>query len=466
MQIPVMSGTYTDSDSDFRSSYPVNLVPVPKDNGIANGYLRPADGIVKFSEGPGVDRGGINWNGSYYRVMGTKLVSISGSGVVTTIGDVGGAGQVTMDYSFDRLAITSSGRLFYLQGDTLTQVTDPDLGTAITVVWVDGYFMTTDGEFLVVTELNDPTAINPLKYGASEADPDPINGLLKIQGEIYALNRYTIEVFDNIGGDLFPFQRIEGAMIQKGSLGTYCACEFSDAVAFLGSGKREAPAIYIGANATATKISTREVDQILETYTEAQLSAVVLEKRIDKGHQHLWVHLPDRVLVYDLAGSTAVQQPLWFYLTTAMDGFSQYLARNLVWIFDKWHCGSPASGDLGTLNDSISTQYGERVRWEFGTTIVYNESKGAIFNEIELVCLTGRVALGINPTISTSYSLDGQEWSDEKFVYVGTIGDRTKRIAWRRMGKMRSWRIQRFKGNSDSHISIARLEAQLEPLAH
>lgn len=465
-QIPVLNGTYTDQDADFRSSYPVNLIPVPKDNGIAKGYLRPADGITPFTTGPGFDRGGYNWNGTHYRVMGTKLVSVSSTGAVSTLGDVGGSGQVSFANSFDRLAIASSGSLFYLQGSTVTRVTDADLGIVLDVIWVDGYFMTTDGTSLVVTELNDPFAVNPLKYGSSEADPDPVLGLLKIQNEVCAMNRYTIEVFDNIGGDLFPFQRIEGAMIQKGIIGTHCACEFVDAIAFLGSGLNEAPAIYIGANATATKISTREIDQVLATFTEAELALSVLEKRIDKGHQHLWVHLPDRVLVYDLAGSTAVQEPLWFYMTSGLDGFSQYPGRGLVWVHDRWNCGDPSSSRLGLLDSSLSTQYGDMARWEFGTTIIYNEGNGAVFHELELVCLTGHVALGINPTISTSYSVDGETWSQEKFVNVGAIGERSKRIAWRRQGVMRNWRIQRFKGNSDAHISIARLEAQLEPLAN
>lgn len=464
-QIPVLNGTYTDADADFRSSYPVNLIPVPKDNGIAKGYLRPADGIVKYGDGPGVDRGAINWRGVQYRVMGTKLVSVSIVGAVSVLGDVGGSGQVTFDYSFDRLAIASSGSLFYYTVSDFRRVTDPDLGVVLDVVWVDGYFMTTDGENLVVTELDDPFAVNPLKYGSSEADPDPVNGLLKIRGEVYAVNRHTIEVFDNIGGDLFPFQRIEGAQIQKGSLGTYCACELADSVAFLGSGRDEAPAIYLGANATATKISTREIDQLLATYTEAQLALSVLEKRVDKGHQHLLVHLPDRTIVYDLAGSEAVQEPLWFYLTSALDGFAQYHGRNFVWLNERWNCGDPSSARLGYLDAGVSTQYGDMTRWEFGTTIIFNEGKGAVFHELELICLTGRVALGIDPTISTAYSLDGETWSDEKFVHVGTIGNRAKRIAWRRLGKMRNWRIQRFKGNSDAHISIARLEAQLEPLA-
>lgn len=465
MQIPVLSGAYSDPDSDWRTSYPVNLVPVPKDNGISKGYLRPADGITPVATGPGIDRGGINWTGTHYRVMGTALVSITAAGVVTTIGDVGGSGQVTLDYSFDRLAIASSGVLYYLTGGTLAPVTDPDIGFVLDVVWVDGYFMTTDGTSLIVTELNDPFAVNPLKYGSSEADPDPVVALLKVQNEVFALNRHTIEVFDNVGGDLFPFQRIEGAQIQKGSLGTHCNCVFLDAVAFLGSGRNEAPAIYLGSNSVATKISTREIDQILLNYTEAELAASVMEARIDKGHQHLILHLPDRALVYDAAGSIAVQEPLWFYLTSDLVAFSTYKARNLVWIFDSWQCGDPTAARTGKLVDSISSHYGETVRWEFGTTIIYAEGRGAIFHELELVCLTGRVAEGKDPVISTSYSIDGETWSQQKHIRVGKIGDRAKRVVWFQQGSMRNWRIQRFMGDSDAHISIARLEAQIEPLA-
>lgn len=466
MQIAILNGVYSDVDADYRTSYPVNLTPVPKDQGISKGYLRPADGIEQFGVGPGPDRGGINWKGTYYRVMGTKLVTISNAGVIAEIGDVGTGGQVTFDYSFDRLAIASGGRLYYLFGSSVSQVTDPDLGVVLTVVWVDGYFMTTDGVSLVVTELNDPTSVNPLKYGSSEADPDQIVGLVKVQNEVYAINRNTIEVFDNVGGDLFPFQRIEGAQIQKGAIGTNCCCRFVDAVAFMGSGRNEAPAIYIGSNSVATKISTREIDQILETYTEVQLATSVMETRIDKGHQHLLIHLPDRTLVYDLAGSSAVQTPLWFYLTSDINGFSTYRARNLVWIFDGWHVGDPTTNNIGKMTDTISSHYGDTVRWEFGTTIIYNESKGAIFHQLELVCLTGRIEQGKDPVISTSYSTDGVTWGQQKFIRVGKIGERDKRLVWFQQGHMRSTRIQKFQGDSDAHISVARLEAQLEPLAN
>jgi hypothetical protein len=468
MQIPILNGIYTDNTPELRTAYPVNLVPVPKQSGISSEFLRPGDGIVPNGTGPGIDRGGINWQGELYRVMGTKLVEINSAGAVTVLGDVGGPTNqlVTFDYSFDQLAIASGGRLYYWNGSTLTQVTDPDLGLVLDVVWVDGYFMTTDGEFLVVTELSDPTQVNPLKYGSSEVDPDPVVALLKLRNEVYALNRNTIEVFDNVGGDLFPFARIDGAQIQKGVVGTFACCVFIERIAFLGSGRNEAPSIYVGASAVAEKISTQEIDTLLLEYTEAQLALVKLEARNDKNHQHLYVHLPDRTIVFDSQASAAMQTPVWFTLTTALVGFAQYRARNMVWVYDKWMVGDPQSSNIGYFVQDTGHHWGERVRWEFGTLIVYNEGNGALFNELELVSLTGSVALGTNPFISTSYSVDGRSFSQDKFIAVGTIGNTRKRLAWFQQGHMRNWRIQRFRGDSDAHVSYVRLEAQIEALAY
>lgn len=469
MQIPILDGIYADNGPDLRTSYPVNMVPVPKKSGISNGFLRPADGLVANGSGPGVDRGGINWNGVCYRVMGTKLVTVASNGAVTVLGDVGGPVNtlVTMDYSFDRLAIASGGRLYYWSPSLgLTQVTDPDLGVVLDVVWVDGYFMTTDGTSLVVTELADPTQVNPLKYGSSEVDPDPVVALLKLRNEIYALNRNTIEVFDNVGGDFFPFQRIDGAQIQKGVVGTHACCVYLEAVAFLGSGRNEEPGIYLGVNSTATKISTQEIDQVLLQFTEAQLAQVKLEARNDKNHQHLYVHLPDRTIVYDAAASDALGEQVWFTLTTSTVGFSQYRARNLVWAYDKWLVGDPQSSTIGYMVDTTGEHWGQIVRWEFGTMIAYNEGRGAIFHELELVALTGRVALGKDPIISTSYSVDGQSWSQDRPIRVGTTGNTRKRLVWFQQGHMRNWRIQRFRGDTQAHLSFARLEAQIEGLAY
>lgn len=473
MQIPILSGIRTDEGPDFRTSYPRNMIPVPKAQGISNGYLRPAEGIVQIGTGPGLDRGAKRWNDVHYRVMGNSLVRVAADGGVTNLGTIGGAGQVTMIYSFDRLAIAAGGALYYSQGGAPLRVTDPDLGTVLHVEWVDGYFITTDGTSIVATDLTDPTSVNPLHYGSSEADPDQVKCNLRLRaGEFYAVNRYTIELMNNVGGNGFPFARNEGAQINRGAIGTHAATilktESADLIAFLGGGRDrssvEPPAVWAGLNGGTQKLSTGEIDTLLLDYTEAQLADAVMETRTTKNHSLLYLHLPDRTLVYDSAASAAMQEPVWYTLDSGLTAPAQYRARNFVWCYDRWLCGDPTSAALGQLNDTVSTHYGQVVGWEFGTNIVYNEGRGAIFHELELVGLPGRVPLGANPVIWTSYSLDGETWSLERAIAAGRQGQRRKRLVWLGQGSMHNWRIQRFRGTSDAHLSVARLEAKLEPL--
>ena len=463
MRIPILQGVYTDSNAEIRSSYPVNLIPVPKQSGVNEGYLRPAEGLETFVSGPGYDRGGIKWDGVMYRVMGSKLVSIAADGTLTTIGDVqNDTKRVSMAYGFDRLAIASNKKLFYYNKTTLIQVTDPDLGDVLDVDFLDGYFVTTDGTNIVVTELTDPTQVNPLKYGSSEADPDPIKAVKKNRNELYAINRHSCEVFDNVGGEFFPFQVIEGALITKGAVSTHACCVFEEKIAFVGSGVNEQIAVYLGENANTVKISTREIDKLLKNVNESDYEKILLEERMTDNHLFLYVHLPDRTVVFDQKATQETGLPVWFVLTSTLIGFSEYQAKGFVHCYGQWFAGNPNDWAVCKINESISSHYGNDVRWEFGTFMLYNEGNAAIMHELELVALTGRVALGKEPKITTSYSKDGVSWSQEREINVGKIGDRLKRLVWWQNGTIENFRTQRFKGDTQAYISFLRLEAQVE----
>lgn len=466
MKITILDGIYTDAGTpEFRTRYPRNLTPVPKQTGVNEGYLRPADGIELWAAGVGRDRGGIVWQGLMYRVQGSKLVRFEADGSITEIGDVADDGRYcTFDYGFDRLAIVSAGRLWYWTLFEFINVGDVDLGRVVDMVWVDGYYMTTDGEALIVTELTDATAVNPLKYGSSEADPDPVVALLKSTNEVYALNRNTIEVFENVGGNNFPFRRIDGAQIPRGVVGTHACCDFAGRIVFVGSGRNESPAVYLVQPGGSVPISTQEIDTILQGYTETQLAEIVCEARVDRQHQQVLIHLPDRTLVYDAAASQRLETAVWTTLDSGLLAPAQYRGRGICWAYGQWLVADPETGNIGRLTRTTSKHFGQDIGWEFGTPVIYNDSKGAIVHSMELVSLTGRVELGADPSIWTSYSLDGATWSMERAHKVGMQGDRLKRIQWRGMGKMESMRMQRFRGTSAAHISLVRLEAQLEPL--
>lgn len=98
--------------------------------------------------------------------------------------------------------------------------------------------------------------------------------------------------------------------------------------------------------------------------------------------------------------------------------------------------------------------------------MTYAGGKGVIVHDLELICLTGQVALNAAPTISTAYSGDGVTWSQDKYVPAGKIGDRIKRVIWRQQGFLRNWRVQRFQGTSDARVSVLALEATLEPMVY
>lgn len=466
MQIPILNGIYVDINARLRTSYPRNLVPIPKENGISKGYLAQPEGLVTFAQGPGIDRGGINWNGLLYRVMGDEFVYINKLGFVTQLGSVGNDGYpVSFAYSFTYLAIVSNRSLYYFDGLTLTKITDNNLGEPIDLIWLDNYFLITDGTTMVVPDLSDPHVINPLKYGSAEADPDPILALLKVRNEATVVGRYTIEVLQDIGGNFFPFQRINGAEVLRGAVGRKACCVFVEQVAFLGSGKNEPCAVYMAVNGISTKISTAEIDTIIKSYSEDDLLNCILEARLELNHAFLYIKLLDKTLVYDYTASQETHISTWYTLDSGLGPTaSSYRCQFMVWCYNQWNFGDPSTPQIGTFSTDVSSHFGNEVSWEFGTIMVYNQGNGAIVHELELMALTGNIALGDNPTIWTSYSTDGETWSVDRPRSAGKVGDRGSRLNWLQLGNMRQFRIQKFKGTSKAHIAMLALEARLEPL--
>jgi hypothetical protein len=324
--------------------------------------------------------------------------------------------------------------------------------------------MLTDGTAVYVTDLSDPTSINPLKYGSAEADPDPVEGVLKYRNEAVAVGRYTIEFLQDIGGSLFPFQRIDGAEIMRGAVGEKAFCLFAEQIAFLGSGRNEACAVYLGVNGVSNKISTPEIDKIIAQFPETALLRSIVEGRLDSGRWLLYVSLPDRTLVYDHRATQAAQEPIWFTLDSGLGVPSRYRANFFVWAYDQWNFGDPTSSQYGRLDETTSHHFGQQVTWEFGTIYIYNASNGVVIHELELIALTGQVENALNPTVWTSYSTDGATWSIERPRSVGKIGNRASRVNWLQCGNMRNYRIQKFRGTSAAHITVLALEARIEAL--
>ncbi len=444
---PLLGGMAANGQAEFIENPPLNLEPIMLDNKIAAGQFRASAGVETVATGPGADRGAIVYKGQHYRVMGTSLVLVSG-GVVTTLGDVGGSGPVSLDYGFDRLIIRSGDKLFYYTDAGLAQVTDVDLGPVLDALWVDGYTMTTDGTSLVVTELANNTSVEPLKYGSAEEDPDMVTGLAKVRGEVLVLGRYTIEYLQNVGGNGFPFQVIDNATIPFGCVSASAKTLFLESLAFVGSGRNEALGVYLSGSGTASKISSRALDRELAKLPDP--SVIELEVRTYLDEQRLFVHLPNQTWVYYHDASQRAQMLLW--------GKVNNIVRHAVEFNGEFYVGG---GNLvGKLVHNSGAVFGQLQEWAFTTGFLYNEGRGYIIKSVELVGLPGR---GGNARIYLSISRDGETYSQERVIDAGRAGQRLKRLQWRPMTHIPNYCILKFRGTDLS--GFTKLELDLEGLA-
>jgi hypothetical protein len=463
--LPILRGLVADETANFRISLPVNYEPVVEQTGISEGYLRTTPGIALVTDPAlGADRGGIVWNGVHYRVLGSKLVRVSGS-TATVLADVGNNSlPVSLDFSFDLLAIASNQNLFYWNGSTIGQVTDPDLGVVLDVMYLDGRFITTDGNSIVLTELNDPYSVDPLKYGSAEVSPDPIKGLAHIRGEMYAIGTGTIENFRNVGGAGFPYQRNPGALIPKGAVGTHAFCYILDTFAFIGSAPNEAPSVWFAGGGQAINLSTPDVDRELAALTDAELALVEMEARQEEGEQRLIVHLPTKSLMYLYQSSKASGQPVWCQLNAGEGNDLAYPLRHLTLTESGW-IGGTADGKVGRLDNSVETIFGVERGWRFDTLLIYNQAKGGIISSLELIGLTGRAPFGSVPVAFLSFTTDGETWSQERSIETGRFGEREKRCQWRPGKRFRNYLGLRFRGAGNGRQAWAGLDADIEGLS-
>lgn len=457
MQVPLLSAVAAGPAAEFITRYPLNLEPVPVDlKMLGQGQLRAAAGTIPFATGQGGDRGSILWNGGQYRVSGSKLVSVSPGGDVTVIGDVGDDGRrCGLDYSFDRLIIRSAGNLFYYDGTALVQVTDEDLGECVDAIWIDGYTMSTDGTSIVVTELNDPTQVKPLKYGSAENDPDPVTGLLRYLEEAYILGLNTIQVFRNVGGVGFPFTTVQGGTIPYGCVSANAKCLWGDGFAFVGSARGEALNVFAGGQGQATPFGNKALCDALAAVEDT--TAIEIESRTYGGEQRLVVHLPDESWCFLVNASKALQVPTWYRLQSN----GPYRIRNSVEVNGLLYVGDSQSAAIGILTDTDPRHWGQDVEWGFDAGLLYNGGQGVIIHSAELVGLPGRGTRG--GTVFMSITKDGENFTQERGLQTSP-GGTSKRLQWRPHYRFGNYMGFRFRGVGGSLTGIAALEVGVQPL--
>jgi len=462
LPIPIGLGDEHGSETDYRDQLPINYTLVERKIKGAQGYLLSHPGLTTFGAGVGIDRGGI-YNErqlDHLRVSGEALISVDTDGTTSTEGAIPGSDHVILPYSFTTQGILAGGRFWLFDGASLTEVEDPDLGSPIDCVWINGVYFFTDGETLFHTLAASESSIDGITFATAEFSPDRTWGLLKnIQNQVVVLNRFSTEWFEDTGSSIagaFRFERIRGKSTKVGIVGTNCKAELDGQIFILGGRKEESPSIHILLNGREETIASREIDKILATYNESELRQAVLEARVEERDKYLYVRLLRDTLLFDLSIAKKFgNERAWTRVKSSVTGDTPWRGRNGV--FDpratKWIYGDDVDGRLGFLDNTTNNQYGNQSENIFFTNIINIEESS--INWLELDTIPGFASGIVNIFISISYN--GVTFGTEVSITESEEFEYSRRFIARKLGYIDKLFSFKFRVVSPHQTAFSRL---------
>jgi hypothetical protein len=487
--LPICSGLYQSSSLPFDAQNCINWIPIlpeAQDAALNDHALLSAQGVSLFCdlEIPFPTRGSDQMSNIAYFVTGNYLWKINADGTSENLGYISGDGMVSMDNNGQYLVIVvPNDKAYYYNNvdNTLNMITvenNEGFRQANTVVFKDGYFIYTEslGDVFFISALNQPWVIDPLDFAAG-LQPDKIVSAYINHNELYILGQDTIQIFQNVGGESFPFQKIQGALIQKGVRSIFGTVYFDNTFLFIGGGVNEKTAIWkvVGSSA-AQKVSSDAIDYQLQLYTPEELASCFTMSYSDSGHfcaaftvLSSRFEKPSLTIVFDATASALSGGKLvWHQRQSNISLRSPpcWRINNVIECYGKILCGDNIDGRIGELDPNVYTEYGD-VIFRQKTSMPYaNDGKYQFFGDVEITPETGvGDATGdyTNPQLSLSYSNDGgRNFISQSSRSLGEIGKYNQRCIWRRQGALSRTRMMRITCAEKVKCDILKAEAWTE----
>jgi hypothetical protein len=442
-----------------------NLRPfVPESPAYSQSGLRATDGIDEFINSTyKTSRGAIEVNDVSYFVQANQFISVAEDGTVTPYGAISGTGLVILANSNTYIWIVVPGTdsyYFEIATGTLTLNADPNfLGPATSVEFKDSFFFFTTNSIVFNSDL-DGISFTPTDFGTAEVDPDKIWRGLVSNGQYYALGSRTIQPYQIIGGAGFPLNPIVNATIERGLAGRFAVCKADNTFFFMGGGDQQAVAIWRFAGNGAIKISTPAIDHYIQNLTNTQIEACAAFSYQADGEEYVCFTFSDRTLCYQINTSAKKGRNIWHERTS---NGSRWRVNTIVRAKNKLYVGDERTDKIGILNPRTPTEYGDTVFREFSTQPFNFDGAPAFAGSYELVMSTGvGNSSSTNPVVTHSYSADGINFSPMFTREIGSVGEFSTRVVWRRMGRIERQRVLKFSINEPCTVVMYRIEAEVE----
>lgn len=483
MKTPFLGASYRARSVNAAADVCLNLYPeaIPH-GGKDTGALYRCPGLeLLVTVGNGPVRGLWQLKNYVYAVSSSELYKIDSGWNATLIGSVSGSGPVSIADNGTQIFIACNpdGFIYNTLTENFAQITDPDYPGAVTVSYIDGYFVFNepDSQRWWKTELLDGLSIDPTEFASAEGSPDGLVALLANHLEVWLWGTQSTEVWYDAGNADFPFARIQGAFIESGAVAAFSIAKMNNTVYWLAGDPRGQGIVYQAAGYVPQRISTHAVEydigQIAAVYGISDAIAYTYQ---EEGHYFYVLTFPagNRTWVFDVATG------LWHQRAYRTPDTNQLIRHrsNCHAYFNNTHVvGDFENGNLYRMSLDVYDDNGDPQPWVRAWRALPtggNDLNRTFHHSLQLDCESGvglngssdvtdpAYVQGADPQVSLEWSDDGgHTWSNEHWRSMGKIGEFGRRVYWRRLGSTEKLRDRVYRVSGTDPVPITLIGAEL-----
>lgn len=448
MLVPLVNAFYEDYSRGFDYQRCINWYPVLSESGDSKNkaHLVPTPGsrnITSVTPSGGTGCRGMYEasNGRFFGVWGNtvyEILSNSNTNIINSSTLLNTEiGSVSLADNGEQLVITtgSKGYIYTFSTSTFAEITDTDfpLG-ANQVIYHNGYFICTlpGSNEWSISNYGDGSSWNGLDYATITSSPDTVLGLVSVRTDVWIFGKRSIEVWQDVGNADFPYQRINGASQNIGTLNPWTIQKMNDRVYWLGSSRDGYGAVFRSNGYDNEMISTDAINAKIGNDFDTDTATAYTYK--ENGHFFYVINIVGLgTFCYD------EKTGLWHERAYLNNGvLSNHRSTYTAFAHGVNWMGYNGDNNIYRFDNNYYYDNGNPIKRLRTTSHISQENKNIRYNKLELEFERGTAlpsGQGSNPQVMMRYSDDGgYTWSGEDWRSLGLMGQYSARARWHSLG--------------------------------
>lgn len=402
-------------------------------------------------------RGAILMPGALYVAELNRVISVDANGTVTDIGALAGALPVTMARNnlnpTPQLAIVSENGAFYSSGGSApVSWPDADLPVPNSVFFQDGYFFWTIGDGRAFASDLNSSSVNSLSFVTIQSrSSDALIRGVPYKGVALFFKTSSCEAWNDTANPspAFPYSRLQ--VIDRGLLGPNAIAGWQDGFGQL-LWVADDGGVYRFTDATSfglQKVSSPDLDRKIAAVSD---KTTLLAGCYVSGGKSIWyLSSPTWTWEFNLNSEKWNERESFQAGNNTTGAFSVWRGQGGTLAFGKWILGDLQTGNLGYIDATAQTEFGQPIRMRIESAEVAdfpNRTRvgRADFNWVTGVGISTGTASQQNPKAEISWSDDGGlKWKYPVLRTLGAQGNAGQRVTVLNAGtsgpRGRRWRM-------------------------